>query len=104
MLHRLNQTATLYPTQKDKWGTLTRLQGKDIRVRVIPHTATFKDGRGNLIDYSASMHSEVTNPLIRKGDSVEVEGRGYEVLSCTPNKRLNGEVHFQFAYLKEKSY
>jgi len=103
-LPRLNQTATHFKTSRGgDYGKLTKTTSNTIRCRFSKATATYRDSRGQDIEYHATLHCNYISTL-KKGDCITFDNQDYMVTDVISTPDLQGNFFMNFCYLKEHNF
>jgi 3-phosphoglycerate kinase len=100
-LPRLNQTCTKYESTVNKYGKKTvGASTTNIACRYSISTKKVVIGIGQIVEYSGNIHAQ--NNTFKNGDILLLEnGLYYEIIDAKNTYDLQGNLGFQFAYLKE---
>lgn len=103
-LPQLNQITNYYiNSRQGSRGQLTRsLVKENIPCRFSLSTGTFRDSRGQDIEYTAQIHLNALSE-VKKGGCFEIDNRFYLVLDCFDTVDLNGNPFKLYCPLKEYS-
>lgn len=104
-LPRLNQTFDYYIVSREgSRGQFTKtLGGLKIPCRFSTKTGTFRDNRGQDIEFTAQIHTGVTQEL-KKGHCVSFNCNDYIILDVTKTADLQGNFFMQYCHLKEYAF
>jgi len=100
-LPRLNQLCTKYTATVNRYGKKTvAVATADIPCRYAIGTRKVTISTGQIVEYSGNIHAQ--NNTFKNGDIIKLENDlYYEIVDSKNTYDLNGNLGFQFAYLKE---